>query len=91
MRTNREPADASKLSPAQPGITHQQPSNAICYSPACIERWIRQGGSAVLVVDKQGRRGIVCEPGCRGVVGADRVSERSSFPGIALGKQLALL
>jgi hypothetical protein len=56
MRTNREPADASKLSPAQPGITHQQPSNAICYSPACIERWIRQGGSAVLVVDKQGRQ-----------------------------------
>lgn len=40
----------------------RRPSNAVCYDPACIERWLKLGGCVLLVVDSQGRRGVVCEP-----------------------------
>jgi hypothetical protein len=38
----------------------------ICYSFVCIERRIKERGDVTVVCDDQGRRGIVCEPDCRG-------------------------
>jgi hypothetical protein len=45
---------------------HQRPSNEVCCLLACIERQIKLFGDVTVVYDDQGRRGIVCEPDCRG-------------------------
>jgi hypothetical protein len=47
-------------------LTHQRASNAVCFEFSCFYRKLLSYEGVVLVADDQGRRGIVCEPGCKG-------------------------
>jgi hypothetical protein len=50
----------------EPELTHQWAANAICYEFGCLYRKMLSCGAVLLVTDSEGRRGIVCDPWCRG-------------------------